>query len=256
MLLTAVALTGATLSPVALHALMMAQASKADDILYEPPKLTSVIVAAYNEERYLPRALSSLTQQNIIQAMPERFELLLVDSGSEDKTAEIAESYGFSVLQSPPGKLTARDLATRAAKGDVVFSADADTRYLPNVANLMLRHMQDPEVAGVFSPRLREGFPYEQVQALVYSVAPLHRFYGSNSCYKRSDYLDLGGFDCSIDQQDREAINVEEEREFIYRLAERGEIVYERNAPVVTSDRFWRKEDKGYIGAIESGSRF
>lgn len=51
------------------------------------PKV-SVIVPAYNAEKFLARCLNSIA----VQTMPD-FECIIVDDGSTDKTGEIAESF-------------------------------------------------------------------------------------------------------------------------------------------------------------------
>lgn len=54
----------------------------------------SIIIRTYNEEKYLPELLYSLTLQNIEDC---KMEIILVDSGSTDETVQIAKSYGCKI---------------------------------------------------------------------------------------------------------------------------------------------------------------
>ncbi|MDF5717375.1 MAG: glycosyltransferase [Rhizonema sp. NSF051] len=50
--------------------------------------MISVIIAAYNAEKFLPQAIESILAQTFI-----KFELIIVNDGSRDRTKEIIESY-------------------------------------------------------------------------------------------------------------------------------------------------------------------
>jgi glycosyltransferase involved in cell wall biosynthesis len=83
----------------------------------------SIIIPAYNEERYLGRCLDSVATQ-----VEEPFEVIVVDNNSTDKTVEIARSYPFVkvVSESEQGRVYARNAGFAAAEGDVLGRIDAD----------------------------------------------------------------------------------------------------------------------------------
>jgi glycosyltransferase involved in cell wall biosynthesis len=88
----------------------------------------SVIIPTLNEERMLGRCLDSLTKLDFAR---ERFEVILVDNGSRDKTLEIAESFNdrlnVRILQVTGVRISAlRNTGARAALGDIVAFLDAD----------------------------------------------------------------------------------------------------------------------------------
>jgi glycosyltransferase involved in cell wall biosynthesis len=86
----------------------------------------SVVVPAYNEATSLPAALTSLRRQDLA----EDFEIIVVDNGSEDETAEIARAHGARVVCEPRrGVCDARQAGVEAARGDFVVSTDADTTH-------------------------------------------------------------------------------------------------------------------------------
>ena len=77
-----------------------------------------------NEEKNLPRSLDSLKSQVD--------EIIVVDTGSTDKTISIAESYGAKVIQTPwqDDFSTPRNLAIDNATGDWIIFLDADEYFI------------------------------------------------------------------------------------------------------------------------------
>ncbi len=85
----------------------------------ENPKL-SVIIPALNEEKLLPYLLESIKNQENID-----LEIIVADNNSEDKTREIAKSFGAKVVEGGlPAK--ARNNGAKAAKGEILLFLDAD----------------------------------------------------------------------------------------------------------------------------------
>ncbi len=89
----------------------------------------SVIIPAYNEERYIKRSLESLYKQTRI---PE--EIILVDDGSVDKTRAIVKKFKRVRLirgkHKGPG--VSRNLGARKAKGEILVFVDADMAFDKN----------------------------------------------------------------------------------------------------------------------------
>ena len=78
----------------------------------------SATIITHNEERNLPRAIESLRCAD---------EILVVDSGSNDRTVELAEKLGAKVIDSPwPGYANQKNLAAERAEHDWILSLDAD----------------------------------------------------------------------------------------------------------------------------------
>ncbi len=82
----------------------------------------SAIVPAYNEAERVPAVISPLKAAQRVD------EIIVVDDGSTDGTAEVARSLGVRVIRLPQnlGKAAALDRGVRAARHDVFLFLDAD----------------------------------------------------------------------------------------------------------------------------------
>jgi glycosyltransferase involved in cell wall biosynthesis len=91
--------------------------------------LISVVIPAYNAEKYLAEALESVRAQTFSD-----YEILVIDDGSTDRTAEIASSYDgvLFLTQNNRGAAAARNAGIRAARGAYVAFLDADDTWLPS----------------------------------------------------------------------------------------------------------------------------
>jgi glycosyltransferase involved in cell wall biosynthesis len=91
--------------------------------------LITVVIGAYNAERYLGEAIESVLAQTY-----RNLELIVVDDGSTDRTGEIAASYGDPVRcirQENGGMAASRNRAIPEARGDYLAFLDADDRFPP-----------------------------------------------------------------------------------------------------------------------------
>ncbi|MBD2578881.1 glycosyltransferase family A protein [Oscillatoria sp. FACHB-1406] len=92
------------------------------------PAAISVIIPVYNCERYLAEAIESVLAQKY-----QPLEIIIVDDGSRDRTAEVAKSFGDSVqyhYQTQSGAATARNFGISLAKADYFAFLDADDRWV------------------------------------------------------------------------------------------------------------------------------
>ena len=89
----------------------------------------SVVIPAYNAERYLRETLDSVLAQTY-----RDLEVLVVDDGSTDTTRDVVRSYGEPVRcieQENAGPSPARNRGIREARGDLVAFVDSDDLWLP-----------------------------------------------------------------------------------------------------------------------------
>ncbi|MEX0269956.1 glycosyltransferase family 2 protein [Leptolyngbyaceae cyanobacterium UHCC 1019] len=116
------------------------------------PKV-SVIVPAYNVRSYIEAALNSLKMQSF-----QDFEVLIVDDGSTDDTAELVKpfcqnDYRFQLLQKQNGGLSsARNYGIQHSRADYIALLDSDDAYAPDkLANHVAKLDQSPHVGVVYS---------------------------------------------------------------------------------------------------------
>src|ERR1035441_7496265 len=90
----------------------------------EKPLSLSLVIPAYNEERYLDACLKSVQAQTI-----QPLEVLVVNNNSNDKTAQVASKYSFVKVLSEKeqGIVHARNKGFNSATGDIIGRIDADT---------------------------------------------------------------------------------------------------------------------------------
>jgi glycosyltransferase involved in cell wall biosynthesis len=87
--------------------------------------MVSFIIPAYNEEFELPGTLESLR----LAAGNHEHEIIVVDDASIDRTAQMAKDAGVRVVSINRRQIAAaRNAGARAARGEVLFFVDADTR--------------------------------------------------------------------------------------------------------------------------------
>lgn len=222
-----------------LHESFFDLAFRIDLPVHIPITTVSIVIPAYNEEKYLERTLRSILSQTIISKHREYFECIVVDNESTDRTAEIARKY-CQVTSAPRGKLNARDAGIKHAVGNIIVSCDADTYYPPNYLNILLRHFYDDQVVAVNGVFLLDGAIFYKIaslwgQSILFSA--IKRLWGACSAFRKIAYLETGGFNLSVDQFDRIKIATEEEFLFYYRLSKIGRIVPDGHAVCISVKR-------------------
>lgn len=172
----------------------------------------SVIVCAYNEERFLSACLATLSRQT---RPPD--EIVVVNNASTDRTRAIAVSTpGVRVVDEPrKGLVIARETGRRHARGELLAFLDADCRapnaWLERVEAQFLRRPRPVAVTGCyrfydwdFTGRLLirlydltlAPFTHFLVQRVLRIGAVL---YGGNFTVHRDALETIGGFDTSIE---------------------------------------------------------
>jgi glycosyltransferase involved in cell wall biosynthesis len=112
--------------------------------------LVTTVIPAYNAERFLGEAIESSLEQDY----PAQ-EVIVVDDGSEDRTAEVAEGYeGVRLMRQPnQGPAAARNTAIAAARGESIALLDADDRMasgrLRKQVGYLLEHPEAAVVLGL-----------------------------------------------------------------------------------------------------------
>jgi glycosyltransferase involved in cell wall biosynthesis len=115
-----------------------------------PPAVISVVIPVYNAEAYLAQALESAARQTY-----PRIEVLVIDDGSTDRSAEVARGHPDSRIrvarQPNEGPAAARNHGVRLARGDFLAFLDADDVWDPVKLELQLEALRvHPDAAMAF----------------------------------------------------------------------------------------------------------
>ena len=106
----------------------------------------SIVIRAYNEAAHLPRLFQGLRSQTI-----KDIEVILVDSGSNDSTVEVAQAQGARLVSILPGEFTfgrSLNLGMQTATNELVVIASAHVYPVyPDWLESLLRPFQDEQVA-------------------------------------------------------------------------------------------------------------
>lgn len=100
--------------------------------------LVSVIVPVYNGERYLACALQSIFDQDY-----HPFEVIVIDDGSTDNSAEIAQSYKeiHYIYQPNQGVTVTRNVGISTARGEFIAFLDQDDMWTPNKLSVQVDYL-------------------------------------------------------------------------------------------------------------------
>lgn len=115
-----------------------------------PQPLVSVVIPAYNGADYIGETIASILAQDW-----RPLEVLVVDDGSTDRTAEIARSFGEPVRclrQENAGTAAARNRAVAESRGEFIALLDQDDLWMPHkLARQIPRFAEDPRIGLVFA---------------------------------------------------------------------------------------------------------
>ncbi|MDD5145372.1 MAG: glycosyltransferase family 2 protein [Candidatus Pacebacteria bacterium] len=203
--------------------------------------MISIIVPALNEENFLSECLKSLENQNY----SGRYEIILVDNNSKDKTKEIGGKFKIKILHCPErGAFYARKMGADAALGDIIIQADADTIYpedwLEKISNKFSENPRASAIAGVYmyrDPPYWAQFEYfvknifNALSAKIIGRPGLVS--GANFAFRKNTFLEIGGYKKDSLYFDQYDISM--------RLSRFGKIIYDPKIIVLTSSRRVKK---------------
>lgn len=173
----------------------------------------TITIPAYNEQDSLAGTVASVLA---LEYPNENYELLIVDDGSTDKTASIAQrlieqntNYNIRLLsQQNQGKGAGLNNALRQAKGEFFVCLDADSFVAPHALQKMLPYFTEKRVAAVL-PALKVHNPKNTIEKLQWYEYIINMFYkelmgkldcvhvtpGPFSIYRTEILREIGYFD-------------------------------------------------------------
>ena len=151
----------------------------------------SVIIPALNEASRIAKTI-----RHVQQAGPH--EVIVVDGGSRDQTADIARQSGCRVLHTQPGRAIQQNHGADVSTGDVLFFVHADCWPVPDALSQIERAISNPcIVGGAFRQRIEaEGIIYRWLeQGNAMRIRFLQMAYGDQGIFlHRSTFEHLGKF--------------------------------------------------------------
>ena len=199
----------------------------------------SVIIPTRNEEKNLPELLESLKNQTY----KKKFEIIIVDGKSTDRTREIAKAYGCKVfVQKKLGIANARNLGWKKARGDILAFLEADHKVNKEFIKEVEKSFKNEEVkcARPIVIPVRKNWIQKALAVQIELTTRRQKAWEFPTIFRKEVLESTGGWDESID--------FAEDREFPTRIKKAGyksvlikkAIVYAK--PV---DNFWKLFKQG-----------
>ena len=168
--------------------------------------LVSVVVPFFDSERTIAACIDALLGQ---QAVGESYEVILVDNGSRDRSAEIAKrAAGITVIkEGKRGAYAARNAGIAEARSPVIAFTDADCAVDRDWLRSVLQGMEDRRIGvlighcrypadATLGLRLVERWENAKAEYVAGSCAPEYRFaYCNNMAVRRSVFEEVGLFE-------------------------------------------------------------
>jgi glycosyltransferase involved in cell wall biosynthesis len=135
------------------------------------PPLVSVLITTYNYGRFIEESIDSVLSQDF---PPEQMEVLVVDDGSTDDTAERVRKYDSRVRyfhQPNGGQASAINLGFAKARGEIISLLDGDDFFFPGkLARVAEAFQQDPALGMVYHPMLGWNMQTNERQGTQYPL--------------------------------------------------------------------------------------
>lgn len=198
--------------------------------------MLSIIIPTLNEEEYLPLLLKKIKEQTLSD-----YEIIVADAGSEDKTIEIAKSFGCQITR---GGLpaTGRNAGAKIAKGDLFLFLDADNVYLvKNFLEKLLFEFRKRNLDVASFPIYPDGNLFDKLAYGIYNlwVKLSQKFlpHATNAVLVKKEVFEkVGGFD--------ETITIGEDHFFTRSASRFGRFGFIETDPVLTSTRRFERDGR------------
>jgi len=146
--------------------------------------MVSVIISTLNEEENIGKVIDSLKKTT-----PLNSQIIVVDSGSQDRTAKIAKEKDVEVYQlNMRGKGRAMRLGVEKAKWKILVFIDGDGSYSCHNINDLINPILEGGADMIYGSRFSPGSKRE-MSLVRYLGNKLFSFLGSLLCGKRTDFL-------------------------------------------------------------------
>lgn len=166
--------------------------------------LVSIVIPAYNAEQYLDEAIQSVLDQDY-----DPIELIVVDDGSTDRTAEIAQQYGDKITlhrQKNMGQSAAMNNGWKMSRGTILGYLSADDRLMPGCIRKGVAALHAAPAAVVAYPDYELIDEHSHVTGVVRTpdfdeqklFGTLHCLPGPGALFRRDLYERIGEWSSSL----------------------------------------------------------
>ncbi|MBD2482576.1 glycosyltransferase [Planktothrix sp. FACHB-1365] len=202
------------------------------------PLFVSVIIPVYNGEKYLAEAIQNVKNQDY-----QPLEIIVIDDGSTDKTAEIAAQFKDCIryiYQQNTGPAAARNHGIRIANGDVIAFLDVDDLWSDNKLKLQANYLADHPSVGIVQGLIQQMKLLRQEEDDQAIFEPTYKPYSyiniGSAIYRKTVFEKIGFFD--------ETLKYAEDVDWFIRAWENGisKIVLDRVS------LFYRKHEDNMTG--------
>jgi len=214
-------------------------------------KKISIIIPAYNEEKYIEKTLTKLKE--IKEKEYKNLEIIVVENGSTDRTYEIAKKYenmdnSFKVFHLDKASAAiATNFGAKQASGEILILMDADTYPLNNAITEIAKKFEDKNVVSVCAyiktnSSIINNLLFSLSAELAYLSSKINKplFYSICVAYRKDIFEKLNGF--------KENFVTAYDLDLSIRASRIGKCVFARRANVFTSPR--RVEKGGTINIV------
>jgi glycosyltransferase involved in cell wall biosynthesis len=187
------------------------------------PETASIIIPTFNGASRIGFCLDSL----MTQTAGRNVEILVIDDGSTDNTADVIRRYSSVrlITQANAGPAAARNRGALAAQGAILLFTDDDCVPMPDWLDEMLEPFKDPDVVGAkgvyrtHQKSLAARFvqmEYEDKYRLMAGLATIDFIDTYSAGFRRDRFLEMTGYDTSF------PVACAEDIELSYRMSARG----------------------------------
>lgn len=151
--------------------------------------LISIIIPAYNGEKYIQECITSIQNQNM------NTEIIVIDDISTDKTADIARSMGCKVIVNDEhkGQVAGKNTGVRAAKGKYWLTIDQDDVLTEGALRRFYEEFQKDESLRIIMAKLKD-FPDTSEQIKFCKKEPFYGILTGAVMFKKDVFNKIGYF--------------------------------------------------------------
>ena len=222
--------------------------------------MVSIVIPAYNEEKNIGKCLEAFLRQKT----KHKFEIILVDNNSRDRTIEIASQFKKKlhikiIHEMQKGRGAARKKGFNQAKGEIILSTDADTIVpLDWIEKLTLPFKDEKIIAVTGTAKIDDcsqfiNSLYNQSQPLLMkgykTIFGYYWLHGFNFAIRKSTYKRSKGFN--------KKLNGQEDLDLGYKIKNYGKVKLAEEITVQSSGRRFKKHPmKGAFMYLKSFSEY